>query len=193
MTTAVYQIGEYIVDAFVVEEHTAEVEITAFPVEKGSDITDHVRVLPDVLNVEGVVSDTPLAPVATARTEGTTASLEARELLLATLKERELLTIITSTGAYASMMMQSITFLTPDGAACRFRATFKRVEIVTNTRSVQRVAVPRAAKKVQRGKKAVKVDTRIEEWAGDFHMESFAHEGARKASDAINATESIVP
>ena len=47
-------------DATVRELHTKESEITDHPIEDGSVITDHVRTRPDAIEINGVVSDTPI-------------------------------------------------------------------------------------------------------------------------------------
>lgn len=47
-------------DATVSETHTNEVEITSYPVEEGADRNDHIRKLPQSLQIEGVISDTPI-------------------------------------------------------------------------------------------------------------------------------------
>lgn len=46
-------------DASVKEVHSGDVVITDHPVEEGSDISDHVRRNPEVLSVEGIVSNHP--------------------------------------------------------------------------------------------------------------------------------------
>ncbi len=47
-------------DAAITEQHSADAEVTQFPVEAGPSVSDHVRVLPERLRIEGVVSNTPL-------------------------------------------------------------------------------------------------------------------------------------
>lgn len=47
-------------DAVVSEQHTNTVTVTDNPVESGVDVTDHSVVQPKVINIVGVVSDSPL-------------------------------------------------------------------------------------------------------------------------------------
>lgn len=51
-------------DATVRELHTKESEITDHPIEDGSVVTDHVRTRPDAIEINGVVSDTPIVILA---------------------------------------------------------------------------------------------------------------------------------
>ena len=45
------------VDSTLDQDHQYENKLTNYPVEKGLDIADHVRQEPDILKIEGVVSD----------------------------------------------------------------------------------------------------------------------------------------
>lgn len=46
-----------ILDASISEMHEADADVTEFPVEQGADITDNVRVKPQGLQVEAIISD----------------------------------------------------------------------------------------------------------------------------------------
>lgn len=46
------------------ETHTSENEVTDHPVEEGSLISDHIRVLPDGIEIHGLVTDTPIVYLA---------------------------------------------------------------------------------------------------------------------------------
>lgn len=47
-------------DAVITESHQRESAATAFPIEDGSNITDHIFVSPFELSIQGIVTDTPL-------------------------------------------------------------------------------------------------------------------------------------
>jgi hypothetical protein len=47
-------------DAAIQEQHSGSATVTQFPVETGTNIADHVRQEPDRLQVDGIVSNTPL-------------------------------------------------------------------------------------------------------------------------------------
>lgn len=48
------------IDATVSEQHQLDSEVTDHPVEKGVNLSDHVRALPDTLTLNGVISNTPI-------------------------------------------------------------------------------------------------------------------------------------
>lgn len=142
-----------IVDAALREEHTFEADVTEHPVETGASITDHVRTKPPTISIEGIVSDTPLEPVASLRQGDDLPSYETRVRLYEIWNAREPVTIDTTLTLYKNMVMQSFT-IDEDGTtgeACRFRATFKQIRYVKNRRTFVTVAVPRAKGKVNRG------------------------------------------
>lgn len=151
------RIDGYDVDVAVREEHTHECEVSKYPVEEGADRTDHVRVLPDVVVLEGCVSDTPIGSLADTRgIEGVKASEEAYDLLKRIRKARLPVTIETSLGRYESMVLKSLRVpRTPqDGDALVFTATFEEFIVEENERTIVSVSVPRARKKRSRGHKA---------------------------------------
>lgn len=47
-------------DAILQENHTFKAVATSFPVEKGADITDHIRQEPDEINLEAFITNTPI-------------------------------------------------------------------------------------------------------------------------------------
>jgi len=150
----VIRIGDMLVDAAIREEHNFEADVSEHPVETGADVTDHVRVRAPLVTVEGVVSDTPLEDeIVNARADGETPSTEARARLFDIWNAREPITIETTFALYTNMIMQSFV-VTEDGdtgEACRFRATFKQIKLVTNKRTTVKVSVPRGKKKLNRG------------------------------------------
>jgi hypothetical protein len=55
-----YTIGSVAVDAVLREVHHLAGEATTHPVESGSDISDHYRPAPRAVELEGVITDTPI-------------------------------------------------------------------------------------------------------------------------------------
>ncbi len=51
------------VDASIREVHSVAGQVSEHPVESGVDIVDHYRVLPRVIEIEAVFSDTPITPI----------------------------------------------------------------------------------------------------------------------------------
>jgi hypothetical protein len=159
------QLGAIVLDASISEQHSAEVEVTEHPVEKGANIADHLRPKPEVLTIEGLVTNTPLDPSAALvrRTQGSTQFDSRAELQperagqayadLRALKDSgELVTVVTSLRTYENMALRSLSVPRDarSGQALRFTATLVQVRTVTSAT----VSVPRAQKKTSLGKKA---------------------------------------
>jgi hypothetical protein len=54
------EIGDIWIDVSVQESHEAEAEVSEHPVEAGADIADHIRPLPRVITIEGIVTNHPI-------------------------------------------------------------------------------------------------------------------------------------
>jgi hypothetical protein len=54
-------------DASVSETYTDETEVMGFPVEDGSEISDHIRKLPVSIEINGVISNTPIVFLASVQ------------------------------------------------------------------------------------------------------------------------------
>lgn len=157
-------IGTVVIDAALRETHTRKSEVTSYPVEKGADVTDHVRRLPRELEIEGIVSDTPLGLALIARNvtlgdeevadaSAQPYSVEAWQALEAIHDASLPVTVTTSLRLYTNMVMESLVVPrdAKTGAALRFTATFREVVITENKRTTKRVSVPRAAGTSRRG------------------------------------------
>ncbi len=153
-------IDGFIIDATLTESHNFESDVTSYPTESGSVITDNIRPRPVTVQIDGIVSDTPIGTVATARANESTATGTNFEFLpsdaaLAKLLEirdrREPITIETSLKRFESMALTQLEIPrdAETGNALRFSATFQQIVIVTNNRTTIRVASPNnaAAKK----------------------------------------------
>ncbi len=115
------EIGGVQLDAVVSEKHTTSVKLTRYPVEFGSDVTDHAIVEPDRLKIIARVTDTPLgfAAVGTivdsvsgvfgSSTEGSeTRSTAAYKKIVSMQKERKIINIQTKLDYYQNMVIVSI-------------------------------------------------------------------------------------
>jgi hypothetical protein len=54
------QIAGIWIDVSISEQHGSSAEVTRHPIEDGADVTDHVRILPDTISIEGLVTNQPL-------------------------------------------------------------------------------------------------------------------------------------
>ncbi len=150
-------IDGYEIDVTTSETHEFDSEITADPVEKGSDITDNQRLLPDSVTLTGVVSDTPIGDLANRRVDGEVNSQFALDFLLEVREARQPVTIETSLRTYTNMLMKNLSVPkdAETGDALVFTATFREVRIVTNDRTTIEVALPRAKRKRNIGTKQI--------------------------------------
>lgn len=67
------QIASIWIDVSIREEHSRGAEVTQHPVEEGADVTDHVRLQAPTLQIEGVVTNTPIEQPG-SHADGATAS-----------------------------------------------------------------------------------------------------------------------
>lgn len=146
-------IAGFAIDATATQDHTLDSEVTDHPVESGSDITDNVRAQPITVALDCIVSNTPIGLVASQRDPATAPGDDAYAKLLEIRDAREPVVIETERQRYENMVLQSLTIpiAADTGDSLRFRATFKQIRIVTNSRTTTKVAVPRAKKKKNRG------------------------------------------
>lgn len=161
-------IREFIIDVSITEDHTFDSEVTEFPVESGSTISDNIRPKPITITVEGLVSNTPIGQTRVARINthhvldaagndtgrgvvGSPAQ-EGYALLLEVRDNREPVVVATSLDVFENMVMTHLSIPRSAGsaAALRFTATFQQIEIVQNKRVRVRTAI-RAGGKGNRG------------------------------------------
>ncbi len=153
------KIGSLQLDASLRDTHTFENEVSSFPVEDGSSISDHVRLLPVQLTIEGIVTDSPIdvrfsdvsyivegennrEEALVVEREDTAVRVEtARDLLLSMRgsygKEQQLLTVVTGLKVYENMVMTKLSFERDGktGRALPFTASF--VELTTQKISTE--------------------------------------------------------
>lgn len=175
-------IGSLELDAAISIQHRGDVEVTMHPVESGSDISDHARPRPELVTIEGLISNTPINSTQQTRAVSfvgdgfrvdfeTTAAAEqafgvpgyAEEgyAKLRDLKDKgELVTIVTPLRTYDNMLMTSLDIPqdAKTGDALHFTAEFQNVRIVENKVTSLKVAKdPRANKKAKIGKQAAQI------------------------------------
>ncbi len=107
------RLGTLELDASVAEEHTAANEITSHPVERGSNVADHIRPLPETISIEGIVSNTPIRADEVARAgevpRGSPGRAEAAFATLMELRDKGvLLTVVTKLRTYENMAIESL-------------------------------------------------------------------------------------
>lgn len=96
---------KFFTDVTTSQSHNFEWVATQNPVENGTTITDHVRRLPDVLTIEGLIVDTPLfppVPIFTNRAQ------KEFQKLLSFADAREPVFVATSLRIYPDMIITRI-------------------------------------------------------------------------------------
>ena len=148
------------IDAVLTETHTITSAITDHPVEEGSNISDHSRPEPEQLQMDCLISNTPLSgtnEVVKLKPTGTSVSSVAKaddsraksayEQLLALRDKGAVVTVLTSLREYTSMAIQSISIPrdVKSREALRFSVQLKKIRVVVNKQTTQRVSKTKKA------------------------------------------------
>lgn len=115
-------IGSIQLDTVLFEEHQGSVTITKNPVEAGADITDHAIVQPDILIIQGAVTDSPLGTASlgqlvdsitslfgTSTSSNATRSQQAYEAFVTLKNNAEPLDVTTRLKTYSNMLITSLS------------------------------------------------------------------------------------
>jgi hypothetical protein len=163
-------IDDFLIDCSLSENHTFDSDVTEYPVESGSNVTDNIRPLPLVVEMECLVSNSPIGPITSTRSlvrgEGDDQALsspvnDAYDLLQVIREQRKPVTIRTSLRTFENMALKSLSI--PRGPALdelRFTATFIQIQTVENRRTI-RVSTPTATGKKKVTKSPEPVDMRL--------------------------------
>jgi hypothetical protein len=112
------RIGLVQLDASVEETHVDTAEVSEHPVETGVNVADHVRRLPPSLDIQGVVTNTPVIFLASLQAESPLlGSLKrtsdrvgaAYDELQRIMQDGEAVTVATSLRFYADMILTSLS------------------------------------------------------------------------------------
>lgn len=112
-------------DATLSESHALEASVTDHPIELGAYVSDHYRLLPQKITIDGIITNIPLPnlhhPLASLkavgqsvasgiyRDESTTRTAIGYELVRSHMKNASLLTVITSLKRYEDMVITSFS------------------------------------------------------------------------------------
>lgn len=136
-------IGGYVFDAVISEEHTSELEVTDSPVETGESISDHAYMKPKKLKIVAGVSDVILNPLtrfsgADKFGAGDSRSVTAFKLLQELQETREPFNVQTGLKLYSNMVITSLS-VTQDkesAKAAMFECHLREV-IIVETQTVK--------------------------------------------------------
>lgn len=135
------QIGSLTLDATLTESHEYRSQVTAFPVESGVTISDHIRNEPERISLEGFVTNSPVKSYGTPfkpdmwREQGENRAELAFNELMRIRDDRELVTIVTGLRKYSDMALESIVFPRSNriGQVLQFTANFVHVVKVSTS------------------------------------------------------------
>jgi hypothetical protein len=136
-------IDDFLIDVILNETHEFENEVTEYPVESGSNITDNVRPKPIVVTMECLVSNSPIGFLKDLRDAVSEPADDCYEHLQKIRDRRDYVTIRTSLRTFTSMVLKNLSIPRAQGRGdeLRFTATFQQVQTVSNKR-VRRTATP---------------------------------------------------
>lgn len=149
------KIGAVVLDASLSEAHNTSNDVTDHPVEKGADITDHVRQKPKTLRLTGLVSNTPLPDPGKPVEFKPEAASTAYQDLMRLADQGETITVVTALRTYEDMVIESLDVPRDAslGQTLQFTCSLKQIRSV----ETRRVTVSRVSKaKVDGGKRAAK-------------------------------------
>jgi hypothetical protein len=191
------RIGDLILDVLIEETENLTNRVTQFPVEDGSQVSDHVVNDPDTLTIVGMVTNSPI------RSHGGPADGQARatipvldhvvgtalnfaELALAYLKQirknKTAVTVITKRGRFENMIVQSFR-RTKDrntGDALTFTVdliAIRKVKLQFVAAPTRRTTSARAQPRVDTGKKTAQTAASENRLQSTFYS---AGQGAKK-------------
>jgi len=132
------------IDATTNENHSAQAQLTEFPIEDGESVSDYVIKKGRRLSITGIISDDPIelvsgvSRVADMVANSGRPSKTAFDILMTAYEERQLLSIVTSLDEYSDMIMTNFTCPrdTSTAHALRFTAEFKQA-LFASTETVE--------------------------------------------------------
>jgi hypothetical protein len=127
-------IGDLEVEATVSEQHSVQIDVTDFPVEHGANISDHKRVKPDSIRIEGIISNTPIAKQEQLPDNYGARVQKAFEYLEKLRDSGDLIVITTGLKLYQDMALvdAQIPRDVKTGDVLQFTASFKQIRVVSN-------------------------------------------------------------
>lgn len=197
-------ITEIPLDARVGSTYRFSAEITQFPVESGATITDHVHLRPDEIQLEGMVSDTPVNELPTylglrgdrESHETGLRSQTAFDAMFTVWRDRLPLTVITEYMVFDDMLIESFEIpRAPDrGEAIWFTMTLRKIVTVeTLTAALPPEVVARLKRRRSKTKAKRKANIKLEKYSSQKAAEartgkvSTTEAGAKSQAAAVAA------
>jgi hypothetical protein len=124
------KIGEIPLDVSISQVHRFPSRITENPVEDGTLYSDHVVMLPVILEIEGRISDAPTSVYGIFTK--TIKSQEAYQKLLSLQSNREPFEVVTGLNVYKNMLLEELQIprTASDGQSIRFTAILREIQVI---------------------------------------------------------------
>lgn len=165
------RVGLVNLDATVEETHTKTNELTDFPVDTGVSITDHIRQMPESIEINGIVSNTPIVFAASIQApspiEGDLTRISDRvefayEELRRIMNVGELVTVVTTLRTYENMALTGLAVTRNASTGRVLNATLLLREVLfafAETVEAPDPVEPQNKKPAKRGRQATKTAT----------------------------------
>ncbi|MFH3077049.1 phage baseplate protein [Klebsiella sp. KE9038] len=109
--------------------------VTSYPVEKESDVSDHIQITNDKFTLSGIISETPLAlredEISAAGINGTRIS-QAISYLNKVFEAKQTISLITRDQVLDSVVLTNIEYNYTSEDAMKFDLSFERVRLVSS-------------------------------------------------------------
>lgn len=136
-----YRLGELLIDAVIKESHELKAQVSEHPTESGESFCDHVQNLPVQIQIDGIISNTPMTLIGLTALSSLTNYLTDRsnDLAEAAFKKledifskREPITMATTLKEYPHMVLESLSVERGGGTSqsLHFKATAKQIRQV---------------------------------------------------------------
>lgn len=123
------------------EVHEWNNEVTQFPVELGSPITDHIQPQPDRISISGIISNSAIGEVALEKQKsGEDRCQTAFDIVRKLMDDRILVTVYTRYKIYTDMALKSTNI--PRGSSIGDSLEFKMEFVNVRLVSTQTIKVP---------------------------------------------------
>ena len=136
-----HKISELVVDAFLSENHELKAEVAEHPLESGSNFVDHIGNQSVSVQLEGIISNTPMTLMGLTvykslknwqEEESNDLAEKAFRELEKIFYERKPITISTSLKDYKNMVLESLSIERgpTSSSSLRFRCSAKQIRII---------------------------------------------------------------
>lgn len=161
-------LGEIEIDAFIKESHEHKAKVTEHPVEQGVSFVDHVQPEPFTLQLEGIISNTPMSMFGVQLIKSVSNFAQGKtnnraqllyEEIESLVQNGEPIVIATSLKEYSNMVLEnfSVERTSNSSQSLHFNVSAKQIRVVNQLS----IADPQTKnKRTKKNKNLGKVDTK---------------------------------